>query len=572
MLQNTPVLRFPVSRFLSRVALPLIAAGMLSGCGGSGGGDSQPPTTVTVSGKITFDRIPFKTTGAGLNPTAPIESPARQVLVEALDASSGDAVLATTNTDAAGDYSLQVPANRSVKIRAKAQMQKTGTAPTWNFRVLNNTNADALYAIEGSATSTGTANGTRNLRAPSGWGTTSYTGTRAAAPFAILDSIYRAKELILTSAASTAFADLNLYWSAINKPTQGVFCTSDGDIGTTFYTGGATNADNCTQGGPLLAGIYVLGDFTQGDTDEFDQHVIAHEFGHYVEDKFSRSDSIGGRHGPADRLDLRVAFGEGWGNAYSAMVLGDPVYRDSDSGIASESVFNLETDNMAVEGWFSEFSAGEILWDLFDTAADADDQVSLGFPPIFAVLTGAQRQTDALTSIFSFADALRTANPAQTAGINALLIAESISISDAFGSDELNDGGSATALPIYQDIAPGQQILVCGSGTDSNRNKLGYRRFLRLTLSAPAVLTITATGAVDPGTPESIAASDPDIFVHRQGVIVQFSEETTDQPGSTETIAQKPFGAGTHIVEVYDFDLSGGTSSTPHCMNVSVTG
>lgn len=523
---------------------------------------------VTVSGKITFDRIPFKTTGAGLNPGAPVESPARQVVVEALDASSGDAVLASTSTDTAGDYSLQVPANRNVKIRAKAQMQKIGTAPTWNFRVLDNTFSDALYTLDGPASSTGTANSTRNLRATSGWGTTSYTGTRAAAPFAILDTVYRAKELILTGAASSAFADLNLYWSSTNRPTSGVFCTSNGDIGTTFYTGGATNAGNCTQNGALLAGIYVLGDFTQGDTDEFDQHVIAHEFGHYVEDKFSRSDSVGGQHGGGDRLDLRVAFGEGWGNAYSAMVLADPAYRDSFAGIASESGFNLETDNIAVEGWFSEFSVGEILWDIFDTAADTGDQVSLAFPPIFAVLTGAQRQTDALTSIFSFADALRAANSAQAAGINALLSGELISVSDAFGSGETNAGGSATALPIYQDIAPNQPIPVCGSGTDSNRNKLGYRRFLRLTLTNAAnALTITATGAVDPGTPGSVAATDPDIFVHRRGEVVQFSEEV----GPTETIDQKPFAAGLHIIEVYDFDLSG-TSSTPHCMTVSVTG
>ena len=30
------------------------------------------------------------------------------------------------------------------------------------------------------------------------------------------------------------------------------------------------------------------------DTDEFDQHVIAHEFGHYIEHNFSRADNIGG--------------------------------------------------------------------------------------------------------------------------------------------------------------------------------------------------------------------------------------------------------------------------------------
>ena len=65
------------------------------------------------------------------------------------------------------------------------------------------------------------------------------------------------------------------------------------------------------------------------DTDEFDQHVIAHEFGHYIENSFSRADNIGGAHGRGDKLDIRVAFGEGFGYAFSAIVLGDPVARDS---------------------------------------------------------------------------------------------------------------------------------------------------------------------------------------------------------------------------------------------------
>ena len=50
--------------------------------------------------------------------------------------------------------------------RASAQMLKTDAAPTWNFRVLNNTNADALYVLDGAAFNSGTANSTRNLRAP----------------------------------------------------------------------------------------------------------------------------------------------------------------------------------------------------------------------------------------------------------------------------------------------------------------------------------------------------------------------------------------------------------------------
>jgi len=34
--------------------------------------------------------------------------------------------------------------------------------------------------------------------------------------------------------------------------------------------------------------LYILGD-ANSDTDEFDDHVIIHDWGHYFEDKFSES-------------------------------------------------------------------------------------------------------------------------------------------------------------------------------------------------------------------------------------------------------------------------------------------
>lgn len=543
----------------------------LAACGGGGGGGSNnaPASPVTVSGKITFTRVGFSPVlGDGLSPGSAGQAPARLVTVEALDGTvTNGAVLASTVTDEQGQYSLQVPANRRVKIRAKAQMLKSGSAPSWNFSVRNNTNGDALYAIDGEPFDSGTANSTRDLNAPSGWSGTSYTGQRAAAPFAILDTVYMARALILSADAAAVFPELKLYWSTSNKATLGMFCTTSGDIGTTFYSSGGPNAGNCTDAGALAAGIYVLGDFANGngDTDEFDQHVIAHEFGHYVEHGFSRSDSIGGDHGTDSRLDPRVAFSEGWGNAYSGMVLSDPVYRDSFQGVSVDGGFDLE--NVVPDGtpgWFSEMSVSSALWDWFDAPADAADSVALGFPPLYAVVTGAQKNTEALISIFSFAAALRSQNGGQAAGINAVLNSRSISTSDAYGNNETNAGGSLTALPVYTDINIGQPINICGRGTDTSRNELGYRRFLRLTLTAAAALSITAQGAADPGTAGSVPAADPDIYVYQRGVLEQVGIST----GSTETLAQHSYGAGVHIIEVYDYALG----PEPHCMTVSIAG
>jgi hypothetical protein len=561
--------------------LAALAGLLLSACGGGGGGGGTPPppTNVTISGKITFDRIGFDATlGNGLNPTAPVESPARQVTVQAIDAST-QAVLATTTTNTTGDYSVSVPSSRNLFIRARAEMVKTDAAPTWNFSVRNNTTAgkgDALYALDGNSASSGTANSTRNLRAPTGFGTNSYTGERAAAPFAILDTVFKAKELVLSAAPTEVFPELRLFWSEENKPNTAPppnpppFCPDNGEIITSSYNVfGANDVDDCNS--PVATGIYLLGDFTVGDTDEFDQSVIAHEFGHYIEDNFGRSDSIGGEHGGDVPLDLRVAFGEGWGNAFSGMTLNDPIYRDSQQGAQQDFHIDMEDDDTVNEGWFSEASVWEILWDLFDSTNEAGDNVTLGFPPLFAVMTGAEKTTDALTSIYTFITALKAANPGSVAGINTLLNGEDIDGTGDFGTGETNFGGAAGLTSVYLDIAlnAGAPTGFCSRSPFGNTssNKLGNRVFLRFNNDATHLVTIQVTGTPLGGG--TIAATDPDIFVLRRGVLAALGAGTT--PGS-ETISQVPLPAGLYIIEVYDFDIDRVAGNTPRCMTVTITG
>ncbi|HBC56115.1 MAG TPA: hypothetical protein DCZ03_03035, partial [Gammaproteobacteria bacterium] len=86
-----------------------------------------------------------------------------------------------------------------------------------------------------------------------------------------------------------------------------------GEIGGTFYSGRE---------------IWLLG-AENLDTEEYDKAVILHEWAHYYEDVFSRSDSIGGPHAIGELLDLTVAFSEGFANAFSGLVRGDPQLLDS---------------------------------------------------------------------------------------------------------------------------------------------------------------------------------------------------------------------------------------------------
>ena len=553
--------------------LRCFAAAVLAACGGGGGGGggTPPPTTVTISGQITFDRIPFDPTfGNGLDPAATVVSPAREVTVQAIDACD-NSVLATATTDDNGSYSVTVPPNRNLFIRARAEMLKSGTAPTWNFTVRNNTNSDALYALDGAAASSGTTNSTRDLRAESGFVGTSYTGD--ARRSAVRDSRHgvQGKGARAERDADAAFPALSLFWSEDNRPTAGRFCPNDGDIGTSSYIVFTGEPDKCTT--PQTNnpdGIYILGDFSVGDTDEFDESVLAHEFGHYVEDRFGRSDSIGGEHGGSSSLlDLRVAFGEGWGNAFSSMVRNDPIYRDSFAGVTDDFQIDVESDDPNNEGWFSEASVEEILWDLFDPAndpSDPGDTLALGFAPIFSVMTGAQVQTDAVTSIYTFAAGLRAADPGSAAQLDDLLTEEKIFGSDDFGAGETNDAGDPEILPVYKTIMLNAPITVCSRMPDgsTDANKVGNRVLLRFDNDAQRLVTITATGAVNgAGT---VAATDPDIFVLRRGTLAAVG--VSSDPGS-ETISQQQLEAGTHIIEVYDFNITG---TQPRCMTVSVAG
>ena len=317
-----------------------------------------------------------------------------------------------------------------------------------------------------------------------------------------------------------------------------------------------------------------MGDYAggNGDTDEYDSHVIAHEFGHYFEDRFSRSDSIGGEHSIGARLDLRVAFGEGWGNAFGAMALGDPVYRDSANGISGDGGFELEGNSTVAQGWFSEQSVGEILWDIFDSTQDSGDNVALGFTPIYNVMVGAQVDTDALTSIFSFATALRSANGSSAGGIAGLLGREDIeSTPDDFGTGEDNTGGVFGTIPVYRNITlgPAGQLYVCSVATAGDEgNKLGNRQFLRFSNDASRAVLIRASGVTNDQSQDS--AGDPDIYVHRRGQLVAFGESGDEDPAvrRIEEVSTT-LAAGEYVIEVFDFEATG---TRPQCMTVSITG
>nr|BFD65219.1 hypothetical protein HAGR004_02410 [Bdellovibrio sp. HAGR004] len=65
----------------------------------------------------------------------------------------------------------------------------------------------------------------------------------------------------------------------------------------------------------------VSGDVKSSDTDHFDDSVILHEYGHFLEDVYGNSASPGGSHNGNFVIDARLAWSEGWANYLQAAVL-----------------------------------------------------------------------------------------------------------------------------------------------------------------------------------------------------------------------------------------------------------
>ncbi len=489
---------------------------------------SIPGIPVSVLGKATFDRVQHNTSSNGLDFSNPIVAPIRGAVVELLDGNG--ALLQSTVADANGDYRFDsVNSSSTIRVRVKAQLLKTG-APSWNFRVVDNTSSGALYSIVSANQVVGATDLTLNLHAAVGTGTT-YQTVRAAAPFAILDSVYSTVQKVLTSRPSLNFVALDLNWSVNNTTASGN--PAIGDIGTSFFNGSA---------------IYILGK-ADNDTDEFDDHVVIHEWGHYFEHNFSRSDSIGGPHSSGDRLDPRVAFGEGFGNAWSGIVTDDPFYRDS-SGTNSGVGFVINVDNnpfFESPGWASESVVQSILYDLYDGGVESGDDIELGLTPVLDILMAQQRTTDAFTTVFPFLTGLKAENPGQASLIDALIVPRNITgagLND-FGTAETNNGGLPGVLPVYVDIAPGEtKTNLCSRSSEGTYNKLGNRVFLRLTVSTPGTFNFSVAPVA--------TNSDPDYFVYRQGVDVSNGQGASDGDNVTETWtgALQP---GVYVIDLHEY-------------------
>jgi len=119
--------------------------------------------------------------------------------------------------------------------------------------------------------------------------------------------------------------------------------------------------------------LYILGgvngDVKAADTDHFDDSVILHEYGHFLEDAYGHSESPGGSHNGNFIIDARLAWSEGWANFLQSAVLtgADAKYNSaSEDRLPTNKRYQYYIDSYGYKG--SGRSAGLNIY--FNLAAD----------------------------------------------------------------------------------------------------------------------------------------------------------------------------------------------------------
>ncbi len=519
-----------------------LSALIAAGCGGDEKTTTPGgvPSTPRLSGKLQYESVPYDQSNDGLDYSKITARPIRGARVLLLDATN-DAILEETTSTNDGKYSFDWSGSPSVKLWVYAETVVPAIV------IADNTTQDAKYVLE-SAEIVADGPKTLDLLAGLGWTGNSYGKTRQSAPFTILDAAYTAAKRFLDEGKpAPIFPKLEINWSVENRPEDG--SVNLGQIGTSYWDGSE---------------IYILGK-ADVDTDEFDTHVIVHEWGHSFEQFISRSDSQGGSHGFGDVLDPRLAFSEGFCNALSGIILDpDTVYSDS-SGMKQNDGFWEDVDandtSAAIKpGWYSETTVQNIVFDLYDgdkNGVETFDKVVLGIPGIYKAVTGGLKTTSAMTTLFAFVSTIKTNHADATSTIDTLVTyhANGVGfgidpIKDEWGTNETHGGDDPNAIPVYVGMKMGDsKTVTLTGGLDSAL--LGQNRFLRFTGTGASVNVATT------------CFEDVDIYVYQRGVEVGSAATT----GGNESVKFSTKSGDEYVINVQGY----GPSNGPYEVIVDVT-
>ena len=542
-MRTGPVFKMAVSRMTGWAGL-LAGHLLLAACGGGGGdgGTTQPaPTTCggllgtpfTLAGQVRYQRLQLGPGGIG--PSTEWRA-ARFVDVEVLD-STGTTCFGRTFTDASGGYALTVapPDGAALQIAVHA---RTFEDPNRDITVhdagIPTSNSHDPNTAWRFATTTTAAPGTviADVDVP-------YNGhpERPGAGFGLLDTMITCLDQVAI-ALGHGVGDVHAYVSLGNN-----FALS----GTSFYRASVNVL-------AILGG--ANGNLDNSDSDYFDDAVVAHELGHYIESRWSHSMNRGGPHG-GQVLEPAFAFSEGIATGLGTLLLRNALYVDS-RGTGGDLLFSFSAENVTgaadPAGIGGEMTTAEIVWDLGDGAVgipDSDgDGITVPLSELYQAFASFNPATDA-PYIGAYLDRVVAQPSATAAQITALMTSpENQGISYPLSGGDIwpraiTVGGNATGT---LDSLPGAGKSQCQGITSSD----WFRLVIGSTTTVNLTLNITPIGG---------SGDDLELFLHR-------NENTftpiagSSNPGSASESITETLAPGTYIIRVVADCLGAGNRAS----------
>jgi hypothetical protein len=317
-----------------------------------------------VSGKVKFEDFPVTDAGLGASAMVPVRYAKVQV-VRSNGIPEEDFIMADGSTDAAGKYDITFvndkPAIPGFYVRVLAQQNSTSLK-----QVVQNLNGD-IYAFRTPKENEPLIDGSKPPADQQG--------------FKVDMEVKKADGAGALNIFDVG-VDASLYaWSRLGTTPSLI---------TFRWTTGVGSGSSYSKATDV---IKVGGSAANGD--EYDDVVIAHEYGHFVMQKYSVSDSPGGPHSSNDRVTPPLAWGEGWATFFALSSQKRTSYADTNS-TGMQVFYDIETlpaskplgnqDNV-LAGSLSEAVVAGVLLDLFDASNETNDTLSDKSTAIWRVFT-----------------------------------------------------------------------------------------------------------------------------------------------------------------------------------------
>lgn len=436
---------------------------------------------LTFSGKVRYEDRPYDMEGFTDNTEF---LPVRGTVVN-LVAIENFTTIATGKTDNNGDFSFSGIDNsgRRAGIYIEVVSKTEPDNPT-QIEIRNNPTEEALLSLISSGFDDSSGTTFTNLDV------TATVDSGVGGLFNILDVLSMSSELIQQK-------------GGLCKPPATTPCVPPFLLA--YWEPGS--ADGSVYDDQLDAIFILGGGDPDEDHDEYDDSVIAHEYGHFAVRHLSKDDSPGGKHFISENnQDIRLSWSEGWGNFFSSAVRNNPIYVDTSTG--GSFSFNLENysaaptpstlNNVAIYTT-SEIAVTGVLWDIFDDSAttESHDPIALGFEPIWQTLL---QFTDANPATMeTFWLQFESSYPGSTTGLQSIMVERKMKLfadaSETSGqtpeATALTENGPAQEHTLYQTspaAAAGDEDVISFSVSAGGRYTL---ETLNLTNGADTFLFIT---------------------------------------------------------------------------------